>query len=69
MCQLFAKTVTCAPAPIPNPNPDTSDQINNSYSGAGGRTSGGGVTTNPLNPKLPLGGMGLLDIASGKFPL
>jgi hypothetical protein len=67
VCQLFAKTVTCAPAPIPNP--DTADQINNSYSGSGGHASGGGVTTNSPNPKMLLGGMGLLDLASGKLPL
>jgi len=65
VCQLFTKTVICAPAPIPNPNPDITDEINNSYSGAGGRTSGGGVNTNSPNPNLLLGGMGLLDLASG----
>jgi hypothetical protein len=65
-CQLLAKTVMCAPAPIPNT--DTADQINNSYSGSGGHASGGGVTTNAPNPKLLLGGMGLLDLASGKPP-
>jgi hypothetical protein len=62
---LFATTVTCAPAPIPDPNPDTTNQINNSFSGAGGRTSGGGVTTNSPNPNMLLGGMGLLDFDSG----
>ena len=66
LSQLFAKIVTCAPLPIPLPIPDNSDEINNSYSGAGGDASGGSVTTNPPNPNGLLGGTSLLNFASGR---
>jgi hypothetical protein len=56
---------TAAPVADPEPNPQTSNQIGNSYSGAGGHASGGSITSSPPNSAALLGGMSLIDIFSG----
>lgn len=66
--QLFANIVICAPLPSPHPSPDNSNQIDNSYSGAGGNASGGSVTTSPNTNGLSsiLGEANLVNVFSGR---